>query len=36
MVSHIKEEYGLLALAGLVLTKILGSSRKQQGIEKTA
>jgi len=34
MVSHIKEEYGLMALVGRVLTKILGPSRRQQGHRK--
>ena len=34
MVSHIKEEHGLRALAGKMLTKILGTNRRQQGDRK--
>jgi hypothetical protein len=34
MASHIKEEHGLMALAGRVLTKIHGPNRRQQGDRK--
>jgi len=34
MASHNKEEHGLMALAGRVLTKILGPNRTQQGDRK--
>jgi hypothetical protein len=34
MASHIKEGRGLMALAGRVLTKILGPNRRQQGDRK--